>query len=251
MVEAPGLARISKKGWPQYRTQARHLTKFPGRKRPHLAPAECQIWLSLGGNTRSAPKGRQQMGETGFCKNVRFSAVSCENLRFPAVFLRKSATPKSLDLQSEPKISENLQKSAKMCVPGPVSPFCCLPFGAPWNTKLGNASLFTKCVFTIFVPLDPPPSPNQQSDGFPLEFLVKGPQTELRTLHQNCEQTLQKLRTNRIMNKGAFLKNQHKQYFGIVLGRGGGHNCLCVVFFLNEKETHKQNRKWNIKKTPA
>ena len=59
------------------------------------------------------------MGATGFCKNLRKAAVSCG-------FLRKSATPKSLDLQSEPKISENLQKSAKMCVPGPVSPFCCL-----------------------------------------------------------------------------------------------------------------------------
>ena len=34
---------------------------------------------------RSAPKGRQQMGETGFCKNLRFYAVSCENLRLPAV----------------------------------------------------------------------------------------------------------------------------------------------------------------------
>ena len=33
--------------------------------------------------------------------------------------------------KSEPKISKNLQKSAKMCVPGPVSPFCCLPFSAP------------------------------------------------------------------------------------------------------------------------
>ena len=81
---------------------------------------------------RSAPKGRQQMGETGFCKNLRFSAVSCENLRFPAVFCANLRFPKSLDLQSEPKISENLQKSAKMCVPGPVSPFCCLPFSAPW-----------------------------------------------------------------------------------------------------------------------
>ena len=29
----------------------------------------------------------------------------------------------------------------------------------------------------------------------------------MRTLSQNCEQTLQKLRTNRIMNKRAFLKN--------------------------------------------
>ena len=35
--------------------------------------------------------------------------------------------------------------------------------------SLGNSSLFTKFVFTIFVPLNPPPS-NQQSDGFPLEF---------------------------------------------------------------------------------
>ena len=61
-------------------------------------------------------------------------------------------------------------------------------------------------MFTIFVPLNPP-LPNQQSDGFPLEFIVKGPQTELRTLSQNCEQTLQKLRTNRIMNQQVFLKN--------------------------------------------
>ena len=69
--------------------------------------------------------------------------------------------------------------------------------------SLGNASLFTKFLFTIFVPLDPPP-PNQQNEGFPLEFLLKGPQTKLRTLSQNCEQTLQKLRTNRIANKRAF-----------------------------------------------
>ena len=48
-------------------------------------------------------------------------------------------------------------------------------------TPLGNASLFTKFLFTIFVPLDPPP-PNQLSDGFSLEFLLKGPQ-------QNCEHT--------------------------------------------------------------
>ena len=54
----------------------------------------------------------------------------------------------------------------------------------------------------------PPPPPNQQNDGFPLEFLVKGPQTELRTLSQNCEQTLRKLRTNRIVKKRAFLNYQ-------------------------------------------
>ena len=52
-----------------------------------------------------------------------------------------------------------------------------------------------------------PPPPNQQNDGFPLDFLLKEPQTALRTLSQNCEQTLQKLRTNRIMNKRAFLRN--------------------------------------------
>ena len=51
----------------------------------------------------------------------------------------------------------------------------------------------------------PPPLPTSKVDGFPLEFLLKGPQTELRTLSQNCAQTLQKLRTNRIMNKRAFL----------------------------------------------
>ena len=64
--------------------------------------------------------------------------------------------------------------------------------------------MFTKVLFTISVPLNPPP-PNQQNDGCPLEVLLKGLETELRTLSQNCEQTLQKLRTNRIMNKRVFL----------------------------------------------
>ena len=56
------------------------------------------------------------MGETGFCKKK--NAVFYGFLRKSAVFcgfLRKSATPKSLDLQSEPKISEickNLRKCA-------------------------------------------------------------------------------------------------------------------------------------------
>ena len=68
----------------------------------------------------------------------------------------------------------------------------------PILTDVGNASLFTKLLFIIFVPFNPPP-PNQRDDGFPLEFLLKGPQTELRTLRQNCEQTLQNLRTNRIV----------------------------------------------------
>ena len=85
-----------------------------------------------------------------FCGFLQKSAVSCG-------FLRKSATPKSLALQSEPKISENLQKSAKVCVPGPVSPFCCLPFGAPWQMLLsprknGLDSLFKEVrVFKVAV----------------------------------------------------------------------------------------------------
>ena len=78
---------------------------------------------------------------------------------------------------------------------------------------VGNASLFTKVLFTIFVPLNPPP-PKQQSEGFPLEFLLKEPQTELRTLSQNCEQTLQKLRTNRILNKRASLNFRTSPEFG-------------------------------------
>ena len=46
-----------------------------------------------------------------------------------------------------------------------------------------------------------PPLPNQQSDGFLLEFELKEPQTELQTrnhlCNQHCEQTLPKLQTNR------------------------------------------------------
>ena len=56
--------------------------------------------------------------------------------------------------------------------------------------------MFAKVLFTIFMPLNPPPPPKQH-DGFPLEFLVKEPQTEFRTLSQKCE--------HKIMNKQAFL----------------------------------------------
>ena len=56
-----------------------------------------------------------------------------------------------------------------------------------------------------FMPLNPP-LPTSKVMDFLLEFLLKGPQTELQTLSQNCKQTLQKLRTNRIVNKRAFLK---------------------------------------------
>ena len=56
----------------------------------------------------SAPEGRQQMGETGFCKNLRFSAVSCENLRFPVVFYANLRLP-------NPLIYRASRKSAKIC----------------------------------------------------------------------------------------------------------------------------------------
>ena len=57
-----------------------------------------------------------------------------------------------------------------------------------------------------------------------LDFPLKGPQTELQTLSQNCEQTLQKLRANRNMNKGAFpnfaaagIRVQHDKHVMLVL----------------------------------
>ena len=36
------------------------------------------------------------MGETGFCENLQFSAVSCESLRFPAVFCANLRLPNPL-----------------------------------------------------------------------------------------------------------------------------------------------------------
>ena len=59
------------------------------------------------------------MGQTGFCENLRFSAVSCENQRFPVVFCE------NLRLQNAvvPRKSENLQrKSAKNREFGSVCP---------------------------------------------------------------------------------------------------------------------------------
>ena len=51
--------------------------------------------------TRRAPKGRQQMGETGFCKR---SAVSCKIY---------GLVPKPFDFQSQSNISKNQRESAK------------------------------------------------------------------------------------------------------------------------------------------
>ena len=69
--------------------------------------------------------------------------------------------------------------------------------------EVGNASLFTKVLFTKFVPLNPPLPTSKVMDF--LLILLKGPQAKLRTLSQNCEQTPQKSRTNRVMNKRALL----------------------------------------------
>ena len=98
---------------------------------------------------------------------------------------------------------------------------------------LGNASLFTKVLFTIFVPLNPPPLPTSKV----LEFLLKGPQTELRTLSQNCEQTLPKLRKkNRIVNKRAFLKYifVHFRAFFPSLAGWVGEGDFCFLFSVIE-----------------
>ena len=68
-------------------------------------------------------------------------------------------------------------------------------------------------LFTTLVPLHPP-VPTQQSDGSPLEFVFKGPQAELRTIHQNCEQTSPildpELRTNRTVIKRALLNFERR-----------------------------------------
>ena len=71
-------------------------------------PRKCPLSRFCPIHSRSAPKGRQQMGETGFCKNLRFPAVSCENLQFPAVFCANLRLP-------NPLIYRASRKSAKIC----------------------------------------------------------------------------------------------------------------------------------------
>ena len=63
------------------------------------------------------------------------------------------------------------------------------------HSYLGSTGLFTISFFHNLVPLRPP-LPNQQNDGFPLEFVLQGPQTELTSnriansqLSLNWEQT--------------------------------------------------------------
>ena len=66
-----------------------------------------------------------------------------------------------------------------------------------------SPSLFTTFLFTNSVLLNSP-LPNQQSDGFPLEFVLQ----DLKPKFQHSKlraKALPKLRTNRIMNRRAFL----------------------------------------------
>ena len=75
------------------------------------------------------------------------------------------------------------------------------------NSEAGKRQFVHKIFTHNFGAPLPPLSPNQQSDGFPLEFVLEepGPQTDSQTLNQNCEETLLKLQTNRTMNQRAFL----------------------------------------------
>ena len=95
------------------RTEMLVFTGFRGPDRSFCSQTSAgkTAWTSAGypAPNRSAPKGRQQMGETGFCKNLRFSAVSCANLRFPAVFCANLRLPNPLIYRA------NQWKSAKIC----------------------------------------------------------------------------------------------------------------------------------------
>ena len=68
---------------------------------------------------------------------------------------------------------------------------------------LGNASLFTKFLFTIFVPITPP---SQSAKRWTSScFSIKRTSNRIANTQPKLRTTLQKARTNRIMNKWAFL----------------------------------------------
>ena len=68
---------------------------------------------------------------------------------------------------------------------------------------LGNANLFTTFLFTILVPLYSPPFPISKVMDFLLNLYFRTSNRLAST--QNYGQTLPKVRTNRIMNRRAFL----------------------------------------------
>ena len=106
-----------------------HLLNLRGHPRETL----WAFWTLQPDIYRSAPKGRQQVGETGFCINLRFSAVSCENLRFPAVFCANLRLPNPSICRASRKSAKICKKSAKMCVPGPVFSLLLSPFWRALN----------------------------------------------------------------------------------------------------------------------
>ena len=80
------------------------------------------------------------------------------------------------------------------------------------SSQIGNASLFTKVLFTIFVPLDPPPS--QPAKWWISSWIaITRTSNRIANISQNWEQTLQILRTNRIMNKRVLTKENNAHIF--------------------------------------
>ena len=95
---------------------------------------------------------------------------------------------------------------------------------------IGNAIVFTECLFTILVPLEPPPSQNSELMDILLIFYHKA-------LKQNCEQTFQKLRTNspKIASKkdyplarNQYINNSQGVFSCIREGANTGATCICT-----------------------
>ena len=86
-----------------------------------------------------------------------------------------------------------------------------------------------------------PPLPNQQSDGFPLELLLRGPQTKLRTLSQNCEQT--ELWSNGRFWDRVFGKGVSEKEFQVVRAL-----CSQVRSFLPPKQKRDTPRNFEMKR---
>ena len=88
------------------------------------------------------------------------------------------------------------------------------------------------CLFTCLVLLNPPP-PKTAKRWISSWISLKRPWNRIANTQPNCEQTLRKLRTHRIMNKRAFLTNRIKQKHcdtngrRIVIQLGGVHTTFC------------------------
>ena len=114
------------------------------------------------------------------------------------------------------------------------------------QTRLGNASLFTKFLFTILVPLGPPP-PNQQSNGFPLEFLWKGLKQNCKhwarianKLSQNCERNYEQTQqfTYGVVREGVVAEIMSHHISVPKLLSCYFDCCLALHFFLPQSVVH-------------